>query len=118
MTDSRECLRAARRVPGWPRRWFILFRLHDYLLGDAPALFSFWVRRRRSFWQYVMKVEESRVAREATPGGAQERARGEGAETGRLACRLNGGDRSAAASKNGRHRTADLIIKETPASFF
>ena len=56
-------------MPGWPRRWFVLFGLHDYLLGDAPALFSLWLRNRRAFWQYVMKVEESRRAREASPKG-------------------------------------------------
>ena len=56
---------AKRRVPGWPRRWVVLFRLHDYLLFDAPVLFRFWLRSRAEFWQYVMKVEESRRAREA-----------------------------------------------------
>lgn len=69
MSDATEHLRAARRVPGWPRRWFILLRLHDYLLGDALMLLDLWVRRRAAFWQYVMKVEESRAVEEAVLEG-------------------------------------------------
>ena len=65
MSDTPEHLPAAGRVPGWPRRWFILFRLNDYLLGDAPVLFGLWVRNRTAFWGYIMKVEESRMKREA-----------------------------------------------------
>ena len=76
MRDAPEHLETARPVPGWPRRWLILFRLHDYLLGVALVLSGFWLRNRRDFWQYVMKVEESRKAHEAAPndmarGGAQ-----------------------------------------------
>lgn len=69
MSDAPGHLDAARRVPGWPRRWFVLFRLHDYLLGDALVLSGFWLRNRRAFWQYVMKVEESREVDEAVLNG-------------------------------------------------
>jgi hypothetical protein len=69
MGDAPEHLDTARPAPGWPRRWFILFRLHDYLLGDALVLSGFWLRNRSAFWQYVMKVEEARKAREAAPDG-------------------------------------------------
>ena len=67
MSDTPEHLSAVRRVPGWTRRWFILVRLNDYLLGDAPVLFGLWVRDRTAFWGYIMKVEESRMKREAAP---------------------------------------------------
>ena len=80
MSDTPEHLDGARAVPGWPRRWFVLFRLHDHLLGDALVLSDFWLRNRRAFWRYVMKVEESRKAREAAPDGMA----GEGAQAVRL----------------------------------
>ena len=73
MSDAAGHLDAARPVPGWPRRWLVLFGLHDYLLGDALVLSGFWLRNPRAFWQYVMKVEESRKAREAAPDGLARR---------------------------------------------
>jgi hypothetical protein len=69
MSNAPEDVRAERRVPGWPRRWLVLFGLHDYLLGDAFVLLGLWLRARRAFWQYVMKVEETRRAREAALRG-------------------------------------------------
>ena len=69
MSDAPEQLPAARRVPVWPWRWLILFRLYDYLLCDAPVLFRIWIRHRAAFWQYIMKVEESRLVREAVLKG-------------------------------------------------
>ena len=70
MSYATEHVRDQRRVPAWPRRWLILLRLHDYLLGDAPVLFGLWLRSRSAFWQYVMKVEESRRVRDAVLRGA------------------------------------------------
>jgi hypothetical protein len=70
MSDSPEHPLVARRVPGWPQRWLILLRLHDYLLADALVLLGFWVLSRRAFWQYVMRVEESRRLREAILKGS------------------------------------------------
>ena len=71
MSDAPRHLDAARPVPGWPRRWLVLLSLHDYLLGDALVLPGFWLRNRRAFWQYIMKVEDERRVREAVlRGGA------------------------------------------------
>ncbi|HEX8117435.1 MAG TPA: hypothetical protein VF521_09190 [Pyrinomonadaceae bacterium] len=69
MSYTDEDVRVERRVPGWPRRWLVLFGLHDYLLGDAFVLLGLWLRNRRIFWQYVMKVEEARSVREAIVKG-------------------------------------------------
>jgi len=64
-----------RRVPGWPRRWAVLFGLRDDILFDAPNLLGLWLRSRDAFWQYVMQVEERRAAREArTRDGVTETA--------------------------------------------
>ena len=69
MSDAPELLPAARRVPGWPRRWLVLFGLRDYLLGNAFVLLGFRLQSRAAFWQYVMRVEELRALREAVQKG-------------------------------------------------
>ena len=77
MSNAPGHLHAARPVPGWPRRWFVLFGLHDYLLGDAVTLCSLWLRNRRAFWQYVMEIEEARAASmKGTAGGGEQAVRG------------------------------------------
>ena len=88
MSDAPGHLDAARPVPGWPRRWFVLFRLHDYLLGDALVLSGFWLRNRRAFWQYVMKVEDERRVREAVLRGGACRVQQEIKVPGRGAWRI------------------------------
>jgi hypothetical protein len=63
MSSAPQWPPAKCRVPGWPHRWVVLLRLHGHLLFDAPVPFRLWARSRADFWQYVMKVEESRSRR-------------------------------------------------------